>query len=285
MTHTDSEPDQRAFLAQVMAEITDEAKRRRSHDLPAGTERDLDELFLRYSPLSGRGGSVTAALRVVDSNAMVDPVVPVASQHAGGVAVKKGLRSLSLWYMSWITDQVNRFSSGVSRALHLLADQVDDLGRRVDAQRIVAGPVVRDPRAHRSDAWWVDEAVGELTAIPGRVLHAACGNGWLVQRLGAGGIDAYGVDPNSSADGAAEESGTDLRQEPLADHLGAVGADELAGVVLTGVVDGASLGERARLLELVTDRLAPGGTLVVHSLSPDGFDAPDAPVEVDLAPG
>ena len=285
MTRTESEPDQRAFLAQVMAEITEEAKHRRLHDLPAGTERDLDELFLRYSPLSGRGGSVTAALRVVDSNAMVDPVVPVASQHAGGVAMKKGLRTLTMWYMSWVTDQVNRFSSGVSRALHLLADQVDELSSRVDAQRVVEGPVVHDARAHRVDAWWVDGATVALAGPAGRVLHAACGDGWLVLHLAGRGIDAYGVDPGVSADAFGEATGADLRQEGLADHLGAVGAEELGGVVLTGVVDGASLGERARLLELVSDRLAPGGALVVHSLSAEGFDAPDAPPEVDLAPG
>ena len=284
MTQTESEPAERAFLAQVMAEITDEARTRRLHDLPPGTERDLDELFLRYSPLSGRGGSITAALKVVDSHALVDPVVPVASRHAGGVVVKKGLRSLSLWYVSWVTDQLNRFSSGVSRALHLMADRVDDLGHRVDALAPSEAPVVRDRESQRPDAWWVDEAVSALALPPGRVLHAACGDGWLVHRLAVAGIDAYGVDP-VAATAAAEDSGADLREERLVDHVAAVGAAGLGAVVLTGVVEGATVGDRGRLLELLTERLAGGGVLVVHSLSPQGWDAADAPAEVDLAPG
>lgn len=275
----------RALVAQVMAEITEEARRRRLHDLPPGAERHLDELFLRYSPLSGRGGSVTAALRVVDGSAMVDPVVPVESKHAGGVVVKKGLRTLSLWYVGWVTDQVNRFSSAVSRALHLVSDRLEDLEQRVDAQQVAETPVVRVEWAHRPDAWWVPEATGALGRLPGRVLHAACGDGWLVQHLVAAGVDAYGVDPAIATTAAAEAAGSDLREERLLDHLAAVATGELGGVVLSGVADGAGQGERARLLELVTDRLAPGGVLVVHSLSPAAWDAPDAPAEVDLAPG
>jgi len=279
----------RAYLAQVMSEITEEARQRRLHDLPPGTERDLDELFLRYSPLSGRGGSVAAALRVVDTSAMVDPVVPVASSHAGGVAVKKGLRSLSLWYMSWITDQVNRFSSGVSRALHLLSDRVEDVASRIDTLRVVEAPVVRVPWAQRADAWWVPDATATLRAhhdgAGQRILHSACGDGWLVRHLVAAGVDAYGVDPAAFTTEAAEASGADLREEGLAEHLGAVPTSELGGVVITGVIDGASVGERAHLLEVVTDRLAAGAVLVVHSLTAQAWDAPDAPVEVDLAPG
>ena len=44
-------------------------------------------------------------------------------------------------------------------------------------------------------------------------------------------------------------------------------------------------GERAQLLEVVCDRLAPDGTLVVHSLSPSGWWSEAAPPEADLSPG
>jgi len=44
-------------------------------------------------------------------------------------------------------------------------------------------------------------------------------------------------------------------------------------------------GERAHLLALVGSRLAPGGTLVVHSATRRAWEADDAPAEADLAPG
>ncbi|HEY5245939.1 MAG TPA: hypothetical protein VIJ60_09745, partial [Acidimicrobiales bacterium] len=69
------------------------------------------------------------------------------------------------------------------------------------------------------------------------------------------------------------------------DHLRAVEPASLGGVVLGGVVDGMAHGERQQLLGLLRDRLAPDGVLVVHSMSPAGWDADDAPPEADLAPG
>jgi len=44
-------------------------------------------------------------------------------------------------------------------------------------------------------------------------------------------------------------------------------------------------GERAQLLHLIGTTLAPGGVLVLHSLSRAAWDDDDAPFEADLAPG
>ena len=59
----------------------------------------------------------------------------------------------------------------------------------------------------------------------------------------------------------------------------------LGAVVLSGTVDGMAGGERTQLLAAIGSRLAPGGTLVIHSVSPAAWDAADAPPEADLAPG
>jgi hypothetical protein len=77
----------------------------------------------------------------------------------------------------------------------------------------------------------------------------------------------------------------DLRDENVTDHLRAVAAAGLGAVVLSGLVEGMSGGERAQLLDLVGTRLAPGGTLLVHSVGREAFEAPDAPPEADLASG
>jgi hypothetical protein len=143
--------------------------------------------------------------------------------------------------------------------------------------------VVELTTVHSPDSWWVGPTIAAVIAGRGRILHAACGDGWLVQRITAAGGDAYGVDPRPEP----LDSGpvTDLRGEDLAEHLRAVAPAGLGGVVLTGVVDGMASGERTQLLQLISSTLAPDGTLVVHSVSRSAWDADDAPFEADLAPG
>jgi hypothetical protein len=71
----------------------------------------------------------------------------------------------------------------------------------------------------------------------------------------------------------------------VADHLRAVAASALGGVVLSGVVEGLAGGERTQLLKDVSSRLAPGGTLIIHSVTRATWEAADAPLEADLATG
>ena len=59
----------------------------------------------------------------------------------------------------------------------------------------------------------------------------------------------------------------------------------LGAVVLSGTVDGMAGAERGQLLGAIGTRLAPGGTLVVHSVTRQAWEAADAPPEADLAAG
>ena len=95
----------------------------------------------------------------------------------------------------------------------------------------------------------------------------------------------YGVDPRSALVDRAELGVLDLRGEDVADHLRAVAASALGGVVLSGVVEGLAGGERTQLLKDVASRLAPGGLLVIHSVTRTTWEAADAPLEADLATG
>jgi hypothetical protein len=269
-----------------MAEIEEDVRvRRTSGDLPPKLERELDELFLAHSPVAGRGGDLTDALRMVDAATFVDPVVPVDSDRAAGAVVKRGMRTLLLWYVGWITHQISQFASAVSRALHIVEGRLTELERKVEVQRVPRAGVVAFPALHGPDAWWVGPAIDAVKSVPGRILHAACGDGWLVQRITAAGGDAYGVDPRSNLVDQGTIGVLDLRGEDVADHLRAVAPAGLSAILLSGVVDGMGSGERAQLLGLVAAGLAPGGVLVVHSLSRSAWDADDAPFEADLAPG
>lgn len=282
----DAEDEARAYLSEVMAEIDAEVRERRaSGDLPARVERELDALFLQFSPVAGRSGSMVDVLRMVDASAYIDPVVPVGSAKSGGAVVKKGVRQLSLWYVSWITAQVGEFAASVTRALHIVDEQLTELRRQLDDQRLASAPVIDLAWAHGPGAWWAAEVPALVAPAPGRVLHAACGDGWLVRSLVEAGLDAYGTDPRPGRADRAETAGTDLRDEGLLEHLEATAPAGLGAVVVSGLVEALTPGERDRLLDLVDDRLAPAGILVVHSLSLAAWAADDVPPEVDLAPG
>jgi len=275
-----------AYLAQVLREIDDEVRRRRaSGDLPQSVERELDELFLRHAPVGGSQGRLGDVLRAVDTAAYIDPYVPLASDKSGGAAVKRAVRSATLWYMSWITGQVGKFAASVSRAFHVVEEQLTDVHRRLDAQRVPAVPVVDAPGLHHRGAWWVDTALRAAKGTGGRVLHAAAGDGWLLGRLVAEGVDAYGVDPRRGMSARADVEGLDIREEPVLEHVRAAGAGALGCVILNGVVEPMSNGEREELVELLAGCLNDGGVLVLHSLTLAAWNSPDAPPEVDIAAG
>jgi SAM-dependent methyltransferase len=278
--------DPQAYVRQVMAEIAEEVRlRRASGDLPPKLERELDELFLAHAPVAGRRGDLGEALRMVDAVTFIDPVVPVESNRAAGAFVKKSMRSALLWYVGWVTHQMSQSASAVSRALHIVDSRFKDLERQLEAQRVPAAQVVEFPGLHDEGAWWVEAAVGAVAKAPGRVLHAACGDGWLVRRIVAAGGDAYGVDPRQAVVESAALGTLDLRDESVTDHLRNVAAAGLGAVVLSGLVEGMTAGERAQLLSLIGTRLAPGGTLLVHCVGREAFEASDAPTEADLAAG
>jgi hypothetical protein len=278
----DEQEAARRYLDEVRRQIDDEVRRRRaSGDLPLNVERELDQQFLRHSPLGGRGAALRDMLRLVDASVFIDPVVPVESRRPGGTTVKRGLRSLSLWYLRYVTHQVSEFATAVSRALHVLDAQVTDLRRKVDALPVATSVVVEVAWAHHASAWWVKAVTDELGHHPGRVLHAACGDGWLVGVLVERGVDAYGVDPRPQVQGHELDS-LDLRVEDVLEHVGSVASGSLHGIVLSGIVEGSGLAERARLLEGAVRCLAPSGVVLVHSLAPASWADADAPVEADL---
>ena len=279
-----AEESDRAYLARVRSEIDEEVRRRRAAgELPPQLESELEQLFLKHAPHGSTRQELHDVLRLVDAAAFIDPVVPVASRRPGGTALKKSLRSLTFWYLRFVTHQVSSFAAAVARSLHILDQQLSELAAHIDAVEVPTSVVI-DTGAHRPDAWWVSPAVVALGG-GGRVLHAACGDGWLVTVLTAAGADAYGVDPRPDKVADHELGDLDLREEPLLAHLGAVEPAALGAVVLTGVMEGSAPGERRRILGAAAGALGPDGVLVVHSLTPTAWAAPDAPMEADLAPG
>ena len=140
----------------------------------------------------------------------------------------------------------------------------------MEVQRVPSAGVVEFPALHGAGAWWVEPAVGGAwPRCRGRILHAACGDGWLVRRIVAAGGDAYGVDPRTDARraGRARRART-CAAKTWPSTCAPWPRRASAAIVLSGVVDGMAGGERTQLLGTDRPALAPGGTLVVHSRDP-----------------
>jgi len=275
------------YLSGVMADIDAEVRRRRaSGDLPAGLERELDELFLEFSPVGLQGKArLRETLALVDGSAYVDVAVPVDSQKMVGSYVKRLIRKTMGWYIGFIVHQIVKFAWSVSRMFHVVVDHVEDLEAAVDAERTPELPASAVPVVDAGSAWWSGHAVTALAGVSGRVLHAECGNGSLLDRLSAAGVDAYGVDPTESVIEPAIERGLDVRAESVLGHLEVVADEALSGMVLSGSVQWLHPNQRDRLVSLVASRLALDGVLVIHSATPESWMAGTSHLVSDLAPG
>jgi hypothetical protein len=116
-------------------------------------------------------------------------------------------------------------------------------------------------------------------------VHADCARGDLCVTLADAGLDVYGVDPRGTAAEAADARGIEVRTTSAAEHLGAVPAGALGGVVLSGCVDREARGAQLALAGLAAHACAPGAPLVLLGTEPGAWDASHDPVVVDLAPG
>jgi SAM-dependent methyltransferase len=275
------------YLAEVMADIDAEVKRRRaSGDLPAGLERELDELFLEFSPVGMQGKArLRETLALVDGAAYIDIAVPVLSNKAVGVYVKRAIRKSTSWYMGFVVHQIVRFAWSVSRVLHLVVDHIDDLEATVDSLRAPELSPSVVPVVDAAASWWAPTAIESVRGVSGRVLHAECGNGSLVEALVGAGIDAYGVEPNELAVEPGIERGLDVRAESILDHLQVVSEEALGAIIISGSVQWLHANDRQRLVQLASSRLTLGGVLVLQSMTPESWQRSAPSLVTDLAPG
>lgn len=269
----------------LMAEIEEDVRaRRRSGELPADLERELDLVFARYAPVGAVSGDFEQVVARVERSAFIDVQVPVASEKPVVPYVKRALKKSMGWYLNYLAQQVSAYAHASTRAMRILGERVERIEREEapGAGAAALAALRRDRQADDLGAWHatVAERLGGAT---GRVAHAEAGNGALVAALKAAGFDAYGVEP---LDGLALDpvAGAELRIDEALDHLRVLPAGALGGLVLSGCVDRAPRGEQLELVRLASTRLDDGGTLAVLGTDPSSWAAAD-PVAADLAPG
>lgn len=282
-----TEAEDRAYLDQVRREIDDEVRRRRAAgDFPPSFERRLDELFSRFTPTGSSDDHFTEAIKLADRSAYFDVDVPVGSRRQPRQLAKWALWRAEAWFVDYVVKQVNHFAGATMRVLHLFDDRLRDLERDVALLRPPALPDEEQLAPGADPQPYAERLQRRFSSLAhGRVLHAECGEGAVLEMLGRAGADAYGIDPGTAAADRAVAASLDVRRDDTIGHLASLAPETLAGLVLSGVVDRAGPAERRRLLELAETVLVPGGALALVGIAPDAFERTVGPVVADLAPG
>jgi SAM-dependent methyltransferase len=257
--------------------------RRASGAYPPGFERELDAVFARYAPAAA-SNDIELVIDEAEEAAGLDLAIPTASEKRGGEIVKRVLAKIFGWYHAFLVQQVVKFAGAIVGAVRVLGHHVEALETATGHALRAHDEAARLPAA-APGAEWADGVVDALRGVDGRVLVAECGTGDLLAALGAAGIDAYGVEPRLTAADAAAARGLEVRGDDIVTHLRSVKTDELAAVVLVGVVDRAAAGELLELIDLVVDRLRRDAVIVVLSAGPAAPARGPQAVATDLAPG
>jgi hypothetical protein len=273
--------------AALVAEIEEEAARRRQSGELAEFERELDRTFARFAPVDALEADFDTILAKVEEASVIDTRPPTLSARPGVARMKQGVAKATGFYVRHVAAQVSGLVQALTRAVRLLDERVAALEQQVPVKRselwrrlVQQGAVAAAPVGG-----WTGLAVQRLGGADGRVLHAYAGDGSLLGALVAAGIDAYGVEPLEDLADAASDRAADIRTDDLVAHLEVLAPGSLGGVVLSGCVE--RLGPRALvdLAELTTSRLAPRGVLVVISAHPGSWARSASPLAVDLAEG
>ncbi|MHB8594578.1 MAG: hypothetical protein ACYDB3_09675, partial [Acidimicrobiales bacterium] len=189
------EEQTRAYLERVRREIDDEVRRRRAAgDFPPSFERKLDELFARFTPTGTSDDHFTEALKLADRAAYFDIDVPIGSRREPKGFVKWSLWQAEAWFVRYVVTQLNHFAASATRVLHLLDERVTDVER--DLALLVPPAMAEEAEvAGGADVAPFIDAIGARLSpgAPGRVLHAECGDGALLDALGVAGVDVYGI--------------------------------------------------------------------------------------------
>lgn len=265
-----------------MEAVAAEADRRqRAGELPEALEREVDAALDRFAPTSAAGSSAAALLAAAERASSIDGAVPLSAGALAGSAARAAVRRTMSWYVGYVAHQANLFTSAELGILRCLDRRLSTLevraGRRPPAGDPEGFPPPAPPPA--AVASWAPQVLESVSGVKGRILHAGCGDGWLVSVLAEAGLDAYGVDP-----GAIEPHPGDLDifSDDVWTHLGAVGDRGLGGLVISGCVERIAPARARRLAEMAGAKLACGGPLVLMAGRSDaGVAGSDPLAELD----
>jgi 2-polyprenyl-3-methyl-5-hydroxy-6-metoxy-1,4-benzoquinol methylase len=106
---------------------------------------------------------------------------------------------------------------------------------------------------------------GELA---GPVLDIGCGRGQLVAHLNELGLDAYGIDMDTDAIQIGQANHRKVYEGDAMAHLRGLADQSLAAVVLIQVIEHFEVPYLLQTLQLITQKLKPGGFVIAETVNP-----------------
>lgn len=276
------------FISQLNAQIEREVRKKRSEGaFPPAFERRLKMIFEQLVPPGSGNGrkDFEALLRSSDRAAYFDIDVPTSSQKPGVAKLKKILRMTQAWYLNYLAQQLNNFSTNLMRLLYLFDTRVKKLESSIEMK------YATDPRGRLVKPLYPNLDLPEplinlLGSISGRVLVADCGNGEIVSKLIQAGLDAYGVDSFGEMLETPVEKALDLRWQTIPEHLAEIADKSLAAIFLQGSIDLISSVDKLYLVMESLRVVNSDAILVIGSIDPEHYrSSEEFVIQRDISPG
>lgn len=282
------EKDAIAFVVAMQESIEAEVKELRSMGkYPPSLIARVNSYYKSLLPL----GSASAvrdyreAFRIAERVAYIDIDVPTASKKPGVSLVKRGLRLLVAWYLNYITQQFNNFTSNLMRLISIMDQRLERLEEKASSIESPQMELFERTASLTTQKLLATTVADELKDCIGRILVAECGGGELLQELLSRKLDVYGVDQRAGVLDGLEKLQIDVRNSPTLMHLQRVGDSTLSGLVITGIVDRGTIAERVSVVNHAKRVLSQGSILVLVCTGVPQFADPANHLEFDLSLG
>lgn len=280
--------DAERFIEETRVRIESRvAELKLSGKFPASKVDRMNRIYHQLLP-KGTGkyvGDFEAAYKLTDRVAFMDVDVPTESRKPVVGIVKKVLRLSMAWYLTYLAQQFNNFTSNLMRLLTIFDGRLSRMETELDRRSF---PPL-DLLGATASIKVTDSAVGIVSSlvgdISGRICHLESGNGSVAKALGSKGCNVYCVETRHQFIDEVESAGVEVVIDQPIRHLNTVKEGSLGALVVSGVVDRASNSDRVDLLQNCVTVLEPGARLVLLLASAGSFDDPANHLEHDLSPG
>ena len=258
-----------------------------SGKFPASKIDRMNRLYHQLLP-KGTGkyvGDFEAAYKLTDRVAFMDVDVPTESRKPVVGLVKKVLRLSMAWYLTYLAQQFNNFTSNLMRLLTVFDGRLSRLETELDRRSFPPLDLLGETVSVKIAQEAVDTVSSLLEGVTGRICHLEAADGVIAKALRAKGANVYCVETRHNFIDTIEAAGVELVIQTPSRHLNSVKAESLSGLVVSGVVDRASNNDRVDLLQNCATVLTPGSKLILLLASSSSFDDPSNHLEHDLSSG
>ena len=276
------------FAGEIQASIDQEvAALRASGKYPPSLIARVNSYYRSLLPL-GADSSVKdfkEAFWTADRVAYMDIDVPTASKKPGVSLLKRAIRMTIAWYLNYLAQQFNNFTSNLMRLLSIIDRRIEELEKTAALLNFRELELLEVTASLHTLGVFSGEISEILGTSKGRILVAECGTGKLLDIFAAKNLNAYGIDERAPLLDELAARKLDVRDEKTLLHLSNVARSSLGGLVVCGIVDRAPINERVALLYQARRTLLQGSLLVLACSSYVNFSAPANHLEFDLSVG